>query len=116
LFDDVDTGAWYAPWVEAAYNQGLLPACNDDPLRFCPEDKLNRAWAAYMMVQAKGGLPLGGASATDSPTPSATPTASHTSTPAPTGTPSPTMTPTPTASPAEPGPTTTPTATESPAP
>ncbi len=115
LFDDVDTGAWYAPWVEAAYNQGLLPACNDDPLKFCPEDKLNRAWAAYMMVQAKGGLPLGGASA-DNPTPSATPTASQTWTPAPTGTPSPTMTPTPTASPAEPDPTTTPTATASPTP
>jgi len=54
LFADVDTGAWYAGWVEAAYNEGLLPACNSDPLSFCPEDPLDRAWAAYMMVQAKG--------------------------------------------------------------
>ena len=58
LFDDVDLGAWYAGWAEAAYNEGLLPACASGPLRFCPEDELDRAWAAYMMVQAKGGLPL----------------------------------------------------------
>jgi hypothetical protein len=44
--------------VEAAYNEGILPACSTDPLQFCPEDELDRAWAAYMMVQAKGGLPL----------------------------------------------------------
>jgi subtilisin len=112
LFDDVDVGAWYAPWVEAAYNQGLLPACNDSPLKFCPEDKLNRAWAAYMMVQAKGGLPLGGASVTSSPTPADSPTWTPTST----GIPLPTMTPTPTASQAAPDPTSTPTATRTPSP
>jgi len=67
LFTDVDTEAWYAGWVEAAYRDGLLPACGTDPLTFCPEALLDRAWAAYMMVQAKGGLPL--------PTPAATPTA-----------------------------------------
>ena len=58
LFDDVDPDWWGAKWSEAAYNAGLLPACGDDPLRFCPDDALDRAWAAYMMVQAKGGLPL----------------------------------------------------------
>lgn len=56
---------WYAAWVEAAYNEGLLPACATGPLRFCPEGPLDRSWAAYMMVQAKGGLPL--------PTPTPTP-------------------------------------------
>ena len=39
--------------VEAAYNAGILPACLETPLSFCPEDKLDRAWTAYMMVQAK---------------------------------------------------------------
>jgi hypothetical protein len=58
IFEDVFLGAWYADWVEAAYNEGILPACNTSPLQFCPEDELDRAWAAYMMVQAKGGLPL----------------------------------------------------------
>jgi len=58
IFEDVDSAAWYADWAEAAYLEGLLPGCNQDPLRFCPSDLLDRAWAAYMMVQAKGGLPL----------------------------------------------------------
>jgi len=58
IFTDVDIDAWYADWVEAAYNEGILPECSTDPLQFCPENQLDRAWAAYMMVQAKGGLPL----------------------------------------------------------
>jgi hypothetical protein len=58
LFTDVDPAAWYAGWVEAAYNEGLLPACSTSPLQFCPEGSLDRSWAAYMMVMAKGGLPL----------------------------------------------------------
>jgi hypothetical protein len=57
IFVDVPSGAWYAGWVEDAYNQGLLPACNLDPLAFCPNALLNRSWAAYMMVQARG-IPL----------------------------------------------------------
>jgi Carboxypeptidase regulatory-like domain/Laminin G domain/Stage II sporulation protein len=94
MFTDEDTGQWYAAWVEAAYTQGLLPACNDSPLKICPNGDLNRAWAAYMMVQAKGGLPLGGAAATQT----ASPTALG-ATPTPTSTPSPTPSPTPTATP-----------------
>jgi len=53
IFTDVISSEWYASWVEAAYNDGLLPACSTNPLAFCPEDRLNRAWAAYMMIQAK---------------------------------------------------------------
>ncbi len=44
---------WYEGWVEAAYAEGLLPACSTSPLRYCPDDILDRSWAAYMMVQAK---------------------------------------------------------------
>jgi hypothetical protein len=55
IFSDVDSLKWYAPWVEAAYNAGLLPACETGPnLKICPEGALERAMAAYMMVQAKG--------------------------------------------------------------
>ena len=53
IFDDVPLTAWYAGWVEAAYNEGILPACQASPLRFCPMTSLDRAWAAYLMVQAK---------------------------------------------------------------
>ncbi len=61
IFDDVELSAWYANWVEAAYSEGILPACDEDPLQFCPMEPLTRDWAAYMMVQAKGGLPLSAA-------------------------------------------------------
>jgi hypothetical protein len=55
LFSDVDLGEWYAKWVEAAYQAGLIEACQTGTeLRYCPEDPLTRAVAAYMMVQAKG--------------------------------------------------------------
>ncbi len=54
LFADVPPSAWFAGWVEAAYNQGILPACQDSPLYFCPDAPLDRAWAAYSMVQARG--------------------------------------------------------------
>jgi hypothetical protein len=55
LFADVDLSTWYAPWVEAAYVEGLLPACEGGPeMKICPENELDRAMGAYMMVQAKG--------------------------------------------------------------
>jgi len=57
-FTDVPLDAWYAKWVQAAYDAGLIPACQTSPeLTFCPNDPLTRALAAYMMVQAKGLLP-----------------------------------------------------------
>jgi hypothetical protein len=55
IFADVPITAWYADWAEAAYNEGIIPACQTEPeLLFCPEDQLDRAMAAYMMVHAKG--------------------------------------------------------------
>jgi hypothetical protein len=55
IFADVPTSFWGARWIEAAYEAGLIPACETSPeLRFCPEDPLTRAMGAYMMVQAKG--------------------------------------------------------------
>ena len=54
LFEDVLMEAWYADWAEAAYNEGIIPACQTEPvLLFCPEEPLDRAMAAYMMVQVK---------------------------------------------------------------
>lgn len=55
IFSDVEVGFWGAKWIEAAYNAGLIPACETTPeLRFCPDNPLDRAMGAYMMVQAKG--------------------------------------------------------------
>ncbi|NIS81728.1 MAG: S8 family serine peptidase [Anaerolineales bacterium] len=58
-FTDVPLDTWYAKWVHAADDAALLPPCEESPvLKFCPNAPLTRDWAAYMMVQAKGGLPL----------------------------------------------------------
>ena len=54
IFSDVPLDSWYAGWVEAAYHHNLLPECSTNPLEFCPEAPLDRAWAAYMMCIAKG--------------------------------------------------------------
>ena len=55
IFGDVPMGFWGAKWAEAAYSAGLIPACATSPeLRFCPDAPLDRAMAAFMMVQAKG--------------------------------------------------------------
>jgi hypothetical protein len=55
LFSDVDLDGWGAKWIEAAYQAGLIPACETSPqLKFCPQDPLDRAMGAYVMVQAKG--------------------------------------------------------------
>jgi hypothetical protein len=53
IFQDVDPQAWYADWVEAAFEAGLIEPCDAEPLLFCPQDPLTRAMAAYMVVQAK---------------------------------------------------------------
>jgi hypothetical protein len=53
------TLSWAEPWAEQAYLDGLSPACGESggkPL-FCPVDLVTRAWAAYLVVQAKD-LPM----------------------------------------------------------
>jgi hypothetical protein len=55
LFTDAPLGEWYTRWVEDAYSTGILPECESEPsLTVCPDQPLDRAMAAYMMVQAKG--------------------------------------------------------------
>jgi len=55
VFSDVPLDAWFAKWIHAAYQAGLITPCETSPqMRFCPNDPLTRALAAYMMVQAKG--------------------------------------------------------------
>jgi subtilisin family serine protease len=53
LFADAPTGEWYTPWVEAAYQDGLLELCETGPeMKICPLDLIDRGRAAYMLVQA----------------------------------------------------------------
>jgi hypothetical protein len=50
------TVSWGLSWAEKAYQDGLLVACGTSggkPL-FCPSNPVDRAWAAYLIVNAKG--------------------------------------------------------------
>jgi hypothetical protein len=54
-FSDVPLDTWYAKWVQAAYDSGLIDPCQASPEpRFCPADPLTRGLAAHMMARAKG--------------------------------------------------------------
>jgi len=54
--DMTDSNFYGTRWAEAAYATNLLPACGysgDKPM-FCPNEVVNRAWAAYIISQARG--------------------------------------------------------------
>ena len=54
--DMTDVNYYGTKWAEQAYADGLLPNCGmqgSQPL-YCPDDLVSRAWAAYLIVQAKG--------------------------------------------------------------
>jgi hypothetical protein len=56
LFADMtDPDYWGTKWAEQAYLDGLLPECGtqDGKPLFCPDDLLDRAWGAYLIVNAK---------------------------------------------------------------
>jgi bacillolysin len=54
IFSDVPLTEWYAKWVNAAWEAGIVLACATTPdLMYCPNDALDRSTAAYMMVQSK---------------------------------------------------------------
>jgi len=53
-FADVEEGMWYERWIDAAYEAGIAEPCATEPeLRYCPDEPLTRAVAAFMMTQAK---------------------------------------------------------------
>lgn len=60
IFADMDTEYfrtvyWGTRWAEQAFLDGLVPECGwqDDKPLFCPEDEVDRSWAAYFIVIAK---------------------------------------------------------------
>jgi hypothetical protein len=48
---------WGTPWAEQAFEEGLILRCGTDPGTdlplFCPNDPMDRAWAANMITKAK---------------------------------------------------------------
>jgi len=54
IFADVPEN-WTADWIEAFYNLGITSGCGTDPLRYCPNNYLNRTQMAVFLVRAKHG-------------------------------------------------------------
>jgi hypothetical protein len=55
LFADTSPSKWYAKWVEAAYNDRMIPPCESGPtLNFCPEEPVSRADMAMYLALALG--------------------------------------------------------------
>ena len=59
-FADLDDGiAWAAPHIERLVDLGVMEACSEDPLGFCPEGAITRAEIATALVRAFNLPPTG---------------------------------------------------------
>ncbi len=51
-FADVDPGAWWSRHVERLAELGIVEGCETDPLRFCPDDPVDRGQMAAYLARA----------------------------------------------------------------
>ncbi|MDE0170902.1 MAG: hypothetical protein OXS29_15570 [bacterium] len=51
-FADVDAGQWWAPFVERLAALRVTAGCATDPLRFCPEDPVDRGQMSSFLARA----------------------------------------------------------------
>ena len=51
-FDDVDTDAWWTPYVERLAELRITEGCDVRPLRFCPDRPVTRAQMASFLMRA----------------------------------------------------------------
>ena len=53
-FDDVDADKWWAPHINRLFELGTATGCESSPAQYCPDDNVNRAQMATLMVRALG--------------------------------------------------------------
>ena len=51
-FVDVDADQWWAPFVERIADREITVGCKREPLRYCPDELVNRARMATFLVRA----------------------------------------------------------------
>ena len=51
-FTDVDPGAWWSPHADRLAELGIIEGCETDPLRFCPDDPIDRGQTAAVLASA----------------------------------------------------------------
>ena len=55
VFADVPPSHWAAPWIEQLYHDGLTRGCDQEPLRYCPENNITRDEMAVFLVRVMYG-------------------------------------------------------------
>ena len=51
IFADVSDDYWAAAWIEQLYADGITRGCSQDPLLFCPNEKITRDEMAVFLVR-----------------------------------------------------------------
>ena len=64
-FSDVDSDAWWAPFVDRLMDLGVTAGCRRDPLQYCPDGAMSRAQMATFLQKAFGLEPAASAGFTD---------------------------------------------------
>jgi len=54
-FDDVYYDHWAYDWIERLYHAGVTSGCKTSPLRYCPEQNVNRAEMAKFLLKGVHG-------------------------------------------------------------
>jgi hypothetical protein len=57
LFEDVPVGHWAEAYIYAIFNAEITQGCSQNPLKYCPQDPVNRAQSAAFIVRGKEGEP-----------------------------------------------------------
>jgi hypothetical protein len=55
IFADVPDGYWAIAWIERLYKEGVTGGCLTNPLRYCPESRVNRAQMAVFLERVMRG-------------------------------------------------------------
>ncbi len=66
-FVDVPPGFWAEDYIYAIFDAGITTGCSANPLRYCPQDPVDRAQMAAFIVRAVEGEPPANYCATGSP-------------------------------------------------
>jgi beta-propeller repeat-containing protein/S-layer family protein len=73
IFADVPDNYWAIAWIERLYTERVTGGCLANPLRYCPESRVNRAQMAVFLEKVMRGIsyappPASGLAFTDVPT------------------------------------------------
>ncbi len=55
LFNDIPSNYWARDWIEQLYHDGITGGCEQQPLRYCPENPVTRGQMAVFLLRAKYG-------------------------------------------------------------